>query len=224
MVLADGSTEARARGLRVSLHGRERLNPYIATTDVVFSLVFVFVIMLVSATAIDTLRGLRLTHLARALEVRSAIEDMDPESRPVLVPVDQRNDPAGTQRWRFSGGQLFVSGSSELTDRGRAAIHAFGVVLAGQPNWRRIRVEGHTVMTRRDEPDDWALSAALATSVVQELVKVTGINPWDVGVAGRGGQAPVRQRIDDPMVDERVEIVIEYCTVEQCARGEVVVR
>jgi len=205
----------------VSARAADRLNPYIATTDVVFSLVFVFVIMLVSATVIDAVGGLRLTHMERAHEVEAAVQGMNASTRPTLIPVAERNDPAGTQRWRFTGSQLFEPGTTMLTIEGREAVRAFGLVLAQRSTWRRIRVEGHTQMTRPSELDDWEHSAALAAAVVRELVQGAGIEPWYMGIAGRGGQAPVRPGVDAPRIDERIEIVIEYCVGDACARDEV---
>jgi chemotaxis protein MotB len=205
----------------VSTRIAERLNPYIATTDVVFSLVFVFVLMLVSATVIDAIGGTRLTHMERAHEVEAAVRHMDATVRPVLIPVSERNDPAGTQRWRFTGAQLFVAGTTDLTAQGREAVRAFGLVLVERSTWRRIRVEGHTRMTRPGELDDWERSAALAAAVVRELVLGAGIEPWYMGIAGRGGQAPVSPGVDAPRIDERIEIVIEYCVGDACAREKV---
>ncbi len=190
------------------------------------ALVLVFVLMLVSSAVVDGVAvdaadgdgGERLTHILQAAALRAAVDQMPEAFRPVLDST--RNDPAGTQRWRFSGGRLFAPGTSDLTADGRETVRAFGRVLAESSTWRRIRVEGHTRVTQPGELDDWDSSALFASAVVRELVEGAELEPWWLAVAGRGGQVPLEQGRDDPQ-DERVEIVVEYCMGEQCARDEV---
>lgn len=206
-----------------------RINPYIATTDVMIGLVLVFVVALVATTAVGAsreaqLRGISLTgelrsHERAAEQVRVRMGQLPVHLRP--SEDDTRNDPTGTQRWRFEGTRLFVAHTTTLTDDGRAMVNAFGQVLTEVGTWRRIRVEGHTRKTPAGGHDDWARSAALAVAVVEELVEQVGIEPWFLAVAGRGGQAPVSQDVDDPERDERVDVIVEYCVGDTCSRNDV---
>ncbi len=191
-----------------------RINPYIATTDVMISVVLVFVLMLVSTTVVSAARsvmGEANDRVQRRLhEVQTAVLAMPAELRPELD--EGRNDPIGTQRWRFTGARFFEPESTVLTAEGRAAFETFGLVLARIDSWRRIRVEGHTATPRSDGSDDWEGSALLSSAVVRAFVEVHGLEPWFFAVAGRGGQDP------ESMIDRRVDIIIEFCSGERCKR------
>ena len=86
-----------------------KINPYIATTDVMVSVIVVFVLMLAVVSAASGTGTSRQRDLlaARIQMLNRAVEELPEVLRP--VPDVTRNDPEGTQRWRFS------MGSSSLT-------------------------------------------------------------------------------------------------------------
>lgn len=191
-----------------------RLNPYIATTDVMVSVVLVFVLMLAVVSAAGSAgdsAGQRQRDLLtwRVIQLTNAIDQMPRHLRP--EPDYTRNDPTGTRRWRFSlGADLFDSRTMQLSSAGQAAVQAFGEVLRDTPVWRRIRVEGHAPQTLAGNPEDWEGSVLRAVRVADILTEVVDLDAWCLAVAGRGGQDPVRRGVSTPGVNDRVDIVVEF--------------
>lgn len=200
-----------------------RINPYIATTDVMVSVILVFVLMLAvvnAASGTGDSAGQRQRDLLtqRVQALNSAVSKLPKALRP--EPDFTRNDPEGTQRWRFSmGADFFDVNTMQLSMSGLAAVQAFGEVLGKTPVWRRIRVEGHAPQTLAGEPEDWEGSVLRAVRVADVLTEVSGLDAWCLAVAGRGGQDPIRRGVATAGVNDRVDIVIEFpINDEPCSR------
>lgn len=151
------------------------------------------------------------------------------------VPLSRlRNDPPGAQRWAIYSEQLFRSGTVELTPDGKEKLKKLAKVLLDhhwqvkehyqgdewiKHTWRRIRIEGHTRPTQKGEQEKWTLSAGRAAAVANVL-SGSGIPPWHIAVAARGGQTPFARELphSDPR-HERVEIVLEYAAPKPASRA-----
>lgn len=201
-------------------HAGPRINPYIATTDVMVSVILVFVLMLavVSAASGTGASSQRDLLKARIQMLNRAVESLPEPIRP--IPDTTRNDPEGTQRWRFSmGSEFFNLRSMQLSIDGRTAVQAFGQVLADTPVWRRIRVEGHAPQTLSGQDEDWEGSVLRAVRVADVLTQEANLNAWCIAVAGRGGQDPVARDDRSPGVNDRVDIIVEFpINDEPCSR------
>jgi len=106
---------------------------------------------------------------------------------------------------------LFPSGSAELTSQARRLIDEVAPVLRESGN--HLRIEGHTdnlpIHTEKF-PSNWELSAARATSVLQELLRTADISP-DLLCAVAYGEYRPRVLNDTPenrQLNRRVDIVI----------------
>jgi chemotaxis protein MotB len=89
---------------------------------------------------------------------------------------------------------LFKSGSAVVDPKGREALGTLAKVLNVTPDIS-VMIEGHTdtVPIRRvDFPDNWALSAGRATSIVRILTKDYAVDPHRITAAGRGEFHPIR--------------------------------
>ncbi len=111
---------------------------------------------------------------------------------------------------------LFPLDSAELQPEGLKIISAIAPVLAALPN--QIDVEGDTdnqAITGGPYASNWALSAARAVAVVQDLINDDGIDPGRLQATGNSDTRPVvpnnnsRERAEN----RRVEIVIFSTTV-----------
>jgi chemotaxis protein MotB len=91
----------------------------------------------------------------------------------------------------FQDEVLFALGSAELMPEAREIIHNVAKVLSSSKNY--IRIEGHTddlpIRTSR-YPSNWELSAARATGVVQELIKIPGFPPHRLSAVAYGEYRP----------------------------------
>jgi chemotaxis protein MotB len=89
---------------------------------------------------------------------------------------------------------LFASGSWDIDNRGKEALHELGKVLAGEANIN-VAIEGHTdnvpYRGSSNVKDNWDLSVMRATAVVKELLKNDGINPQRISASGRSEYLPV---------------------------------
>lgn len=185
-------------------------NPYIALSDLALNLVLVLVFFVAALVVIGRSGWEDVKYKDAQQRVRLAVRDGLPESlRPNNTP---KNDPPGAQRWVFTNRQLFLEGQQALSREGRRVLTDFAKILCRHPDWRRIRVEGHTRPPRPGEPDNWLLSAGRAAVVATAFTNDGGVKPYHVAVAGRAGQAPIDKKWPDNPSNERVEIIIEYTT------------
>jgi len=181
------------RGRRGASESGE-LNPYIALSDLVITVILI--VVFVVALGQLQLAGLRYQ---RAMKEFSDEVNRLPEAiRPYWE--KGRNDPPGVQRWVFSGEKIFAPSAPRrnltdplappvLTPRGAEALARFAQLLkANQGHWRRIRVEGHTQPPSVDQMDDWELSAARAAVVARQVQLAGRIPSFYLAVAGRAGQ------------------------------------
>lgn len=106
---------------------------------------------------------------------------------------------------------LFQTDSAVIQPQGQAIINVIAPVLARLPN--QIEVEGDTDdVPVRGGPygSNWALSAARAVAVVQELIDKDGLSPLRLQATGFGDTRPVVPNNTAPHRSEnrRVEIVV----------------
>ena len=91
----------------------------------------------------------------------------------------------------LSDSTLFVSNSAQLTAEGLAIVDSSAQVMRKFPN--AIEVAGYT----DDQPiqggpyaDNWALSAARATTVVERMAGADGVDPTHLAIVGLGQYHP----------------------------------
>jgi len=227
-----------------ALHGvPDEPNAYIALADLCINLILILAFCLTASALMSKVGWDQIQYRDRQAAVAAALTALgDPPD--ILKPSD-RNDPIGTQRcvYRQSGtsGFMFVPGTAELTAQGKARISALvRVLLQHRGDWRRVRIEGHTMPTTRaeDEFPNILLSTRRAVAVADVMYggvdsaegQRRGIAPHQLAVAGRGGQAPYtpydnedpadRARHNADPANERVEIVIEYVNETTVPRGQ----
>jgi chemotaxis protein MotB len=111
---------------------------------------------------------------------------------------------------------LFPLDSAQLQPEGVAIINAIGPVLAQLPN--QVDVEGDT----DNQPihggpyaDNWALSAARAVAVVEDLIRDHGIDPDRLQATGNSDTRPVvpNNTPQHQAENRRVQIVVFSTTV-----------
>jgi len=113
---------------------------------------------------------------------------------------------------QMSNAILFDSGSTEVKTTGREALAKVATVLAGVRD-RELRVEGHTdndpVRSGAAYPDNWALSALRARTVLTILVD-NGVPSDNIAVVGYGEQRPVADNgtPEGKAENRRTEIVL----------------
>lgn len=106
---------------------------------------------------------------------------------------------------------LFASGKAKLSRAGVKAVAQVAQVLA-KLDGRRFLVAGHTdnvpIRTARFE-DNWALSAARATTVTRDLV-INGMSPSNLAAAGYGQHDPIRPNDskENRRRNRRIEIIL----------------
>jgi chemotaxis protein MotB len=111
---------------------------------------------------------------------------------------------------------LFPLDSAQLQPEGVKIINAIAPVLAALPN--QIDVEGDTdnqQITGGPYASNWALSAARAVAVVQDLISDDGIDPGRLEATGNSDTRPVvpNNNAQHRAENRRVEIVIFSTTV-----------
>jgi chemotaxis protein MotB len=111
---------------------------------------------------------------------------------------------------------LFPLDSAQLQPEGVKIIDAIAPVLAALPN--QVDVEGDTddqPITGGPYASNWALSAARAVAVVQDLISVHGIDPGRLEATGNSDTRPVvpNNTAQHRAENRRVEIVIFSTTV-----------
>lgn len=229
----------------------DEVNPYIAFTDLMINFVLILVFFLAALTLLGRIGWDEVRYRDVQREVRERIESElsgvvlhdHPLRFGTPVPLSKfRNDPPGAQRWVIYSEQLFVPGTSRLTSEGMTKLKKLATVLIRhheqakrlfpevtghekewlKHTWRRIRVEGHTRPTQKNEPENWRLSAERA-AVVANYLAASGVPAWHIAVAARGGQTPFAKEL--PITDprhERVEIVLEYAVPREARHLETV--
>jgi chemotaxis protein MotB len=111
---------------------------------------------------------------------------------------------------------LFPLDSAQLQPEGVKIINAIAPVLAALPN--QVDVEGDTddqAITGGPYASNWALSAARAVAVVQDLISDHGIDPARLEATGNSDTRPVvpNNNPQHRAENRRVEIVIFSTTV-----------
>jgi chemotaxis protein MotB len=111
---------------------------------------------------------------------------------------------------------LFPLDSAQLQPDGVAIINAIGPVLAQLPN--QVDVEGDTDnQPIRGGPyaDNWALSAARAVAVVEDLIRNHGIDPDRLQATGNSDTRPIvpNNTAQHQAENRRVQIVVFSTTV-----------
>ncbi len=111
---------------------------------------------------------------------------------------------------------LFPLDSAQLQPEGVRIINAIAPVLAALPN--QVDVEGDTdnqPITGGPYASNWALSAARAVAVVQDLISDHGIDPARLEATGNSDTRPVvaNNSAQHRAENRRVEIVIFSTTV-----------
>ena len=89
---------------------------------------------------------------------------------------------------------LFPSGSTEVNERGKAALIKLGSVLSANYDIQ-VTIEGHTddvpVKPGSAFKDNWDLSVQRATAIIRILLDNSSINPKRLTASGRGPYLPV---------------------------------
>ncbi len=112
----------------------------------------------------------------------------------------------------LSNAILFDSGKTKVKDGGVQALQKVATVLA-KVSGRQILVEGHTdnvpVTSGAPYPDNWALSALRASTVVALLVD-NGVNPDNIAATGYGEHRPAapNDTKENRALNRRTEIVL----------------
>lgn len=104
---------------------------------------------------------------------------------------------------------LFKSGSTSVEDAGKKALVDLAKVLENEKDLEII-VEGHTdsdALNSKSSPkNNWELSVLRATSVVDIMLKNSGMDPKRLMPAGRSEYLPVDP--NDKAKNRRIEIII----------------
>lgn len=194
---------------------QDGLNPYIVFSDFTINLVLILVFVVSALVLVGQAGWEEVRYRDAQRATREAIDRaLAPEERP--TENFGRNDPPGVQRWVFNNQLLFQSDEILLSDRGRTILVTFAGVLRDAPEWRRIRIEGHTRPTLPGQDEEWELSTARSAVVARVFTADGDIPPWCLAVSGRAGQSPVNpDDVDDP-ANQRVEILLEYSQGQPC--------
>ena len=113
------------------------------------------------------------------------------EAKKLLRQVSITTTTQGLVVGLLSDSTLFVSNSAQLTAEGLAIVDSSAQVMRKFPN--AIEVAGYT----DDQPiqggpyaDNWALSAARATTVVERMAGADGVDPTHLAIVGLGQYHP----------------------------------
>ncbi|WP_039765495.1 MULTISPECIES: OmpA family protein [unclassified Caldicellulosiruptor] len=107
---------------------------------------------------------------------------------------------------------LFNSGSAQLTPQAKEVVHEIAKILEKVPN-NDIRIEGHTdnvPIHNKYFYSNWELSTARATTVLQEILRVSKVKPERFSVVGYGEYRPIasNKTPQGRALNRRVTIVI----------------
>jgi chemotaxis protein MotB len=131
----------------------------------------------------------------------------------ILVSIEERGLVVS-----FLDPVLFPLGSAQLTPKAKNIVQEVGQILLKSDNY--IRIEGHTddiPINTAIYPSNWELSAARATSVVQELIKTMSFPPERLAATGYGEYRPrvPNDSMDHKQMNRRVDIVVVRSKYEQ---------
>ncbi len=106
---------------------------------------------------------------------------------------------------------LFASGSTKISDEGKAAITEVSAILATLEQ-RAFQVEGHTdtvPIKTKQFPSNWHLAAGRAIAVADVMVEA-GLAPESISAASFGEYRPAASNDDDAgkALNRRIEIVL----------------
>lgn len=120
--------------------------------------------------------------------------------------VEQRN---GKVYVSLEAELLFPSGSAIVDEKGRELLAQLGMVIAEQHDLEII-IEGHTDSDKLVSPNfphnNWELSVLRATSVLEIIRDVPGVNPSILTASGRGEFHPVDE--SDKSRNRRIEVIL----------------
>ena len=106
---------------------------------------------------------------------------------------------------------LFKSGSDAVDPKGKEALKSLAVALNGAPDIN-IEIEGHTdsIAIKGKFDDNWALSAARATSIVRILTHDYKVDPYHITASGRSKFYPVadNKTAEGRAKNRRTEIIL----------------
>lgn len=156
----------------------------------------------------------RLAAEKAALEARTAAYDalvgeLESEIEAGQITITELS---GKLTVNMSNAILFDSGATTVKKEGKDALAKVAGVLSSVTD-REIRVEGHTdnvpVGAGASYPDNWALSALRASTVVG-LLTDGGVDPLNIAVVGYGEHRPTTDNADKAgrAQNRRTEIVL----------------
>lgn len=196
---------------RLSSQDGVEVNPYIALADNGLSMVmvmtlFTVMVLLAILQKEDTRKDVREEFYDRVIQA------FPEQQRPQMLDYKVKNDPPGAQRWVFKGQVLFVKGTAKLTPQGKQLLSKFADLMAQNTDkWRRARIEGHTMPTPLNKPDNWDLANLRASTVAKLFTdKSCAIRANSISTSGRGGQSKALGLSRSDQRNERVEIILEY--------------
>ena len=160
--------------------------------------------------AMDAVRGSKTPHRRPTSELLDTLEDMGQQDDDEHVEIDLKALKDGMVI-RYDERASFKPGSTELSSYLHDAVTELGRVLEHYPY--TVVVEGHTddrVRPTADFPDEIALAAGRASSVVDAMLAESGLSPLQVQIAAIGDERP---RVDNDTpegrhLNRRVEIRI----------------
>jgi len=148
----------------------------------------------------------RAYEISEELEAITQDEDLEED-----VTIEQRGEDVVISL--LSAG-LFSSAKADLQGEGSAMIGKLAESLQEFKNIE-VRIEGHTddrpLLPGARYRDNWELSSARATTVVNELVSKHGFDPTKLIVAGLGEHHPVAENDSEEgrALNRRIDIVIQ---------------
>jgi chemotaxis protein MotB len=142
----------------------------------------------------------------------------DPNGPANDLPPETINITPGEDHIRISiyehEGVFFNSGEARLLPAAITAMDYLGPILRDfAAEGHGIIIEGHTddrPINTAQFPSNWTLSGARATSVVEYLTRVWGIEPHMIAGIGRGEHFPIADNntIEGRALNRRVEILV----------------
>jgi chemotaxis protein MotB len=148
----------------------------------------------------------------KAYQITEELEEItEDEALSEDVTVEQRGEDVVISL--LSAG-LFSSAKADLQGEGSDMISVLAASLAEYKDIE-VRIEGHTddrpLLPGARYRDNWELSSARATTVVNELVSKHGFDPQKLIVAGLGEHRPVAENdtVEGRAMNRRIDIVIQ---------------
>lgn len=172
------------------------------------------------AAALAAERERLAAEAARLAEEKAKLERKTAEYDALVGSLEQEiasgqvtiTELSGKLTVNVSNAILFDSGATAVKPEGKAALTKVAGVLAAVAD-REIRVEGHTddvpVRAGASYPDNWALSALRASTVVGILV-AGGVDPLNIAAVGYGEHHPAgpNDTAANRAINRRTEIVL----------------